>query len=73
MKIRHPEKINNPINKIKKKPDWIRTRIVDTQNYFKTKEIINKKKLHKNKICFPLTLDYIDRICGCFSFFCHLT
>jgi len=46
MKIRHPEKINNPINKIKKKPDWIRTRIVDTQNYFKTKEIINKKKLH---------------------------
>jgi len=46
MKLRHPEKINNPINPIKKKPNWIRTRILDTQNYFKTKEIINKKKLH---------------------------
>jgi len=46
MKLRHPEKINNPINLIKKKPNWIRTKIVDTKNYFKTKEIINKKKLH---------------------------
>ena len=46
MKFRHPEKINNPINPIKKKPAWIRTKILDTQNYFKTKEIINKKKLH---------------------------
>ena len=46
MKIRHPEKVNNPINLIKKKPNWIRTRILDTQNYFKTKGIINKKKLH---------------------------
>ena len=46
MKLRHPEKINNPINPIKKKPIWIRTKIYDTQNYFKTKETINKKKLH---------------------------
>tara|TARA_B100001123_G_scaffold427071_1_gene542113 strand:+ start:581 stop:1519 length:939 start_codon:yes stop_codon:yes gene_type:complete len=46
MKPRHPEKVNNPINLIKKKPNWIRTKILDTQNYFKTKEIINKKKLH---------------------------
>ena len=46
MKIRHPEKVNNAINPIKKKPNWIRTKILDTQNYFKTKEIINKKKLH---------------------------
>ena len=46
MKLRHPEKVNNPINPIKKKPNWIRTKILDTQNYFKTKEIINKKKLH---------------------------
>ena len=46
MKIRHPEKVNNPINLIQKKPNWIRTRILDTQNYFKTREIINKKKLH---------------------------
>jgi len=46
MVIRHPEKINKPVSPIKKKPSWIRTRIMDTQNYFKTKEIINKKKLH---------------------------
>jgi len=46
MIIRHPEKINNPTNPIKKKPIWIRTKILNTQNYFKTKEIINKKKLH---------------------------
>ena len=46
MNPRHPEKINNLINPIKKKPIWIRTKITDTQNYFKTKEIINKKKLH---------------------------
>ena len=46
MTARHPEKVNNPINPIKKKPSWIRTRILDSQNYFKTKEIINRKKLH---------------------------
>ena len=46
MPLRHPEKVNNPINPIKKKPAWIRTKILDTQNYFKTKEIINKKNLH---------------------------
>ena len=46
MKARHPEKVNNKINPIKKKPDWIRTKIIDTQNFFKTKEIINRKKLH---------------------------
>jgi lipoyl synthase len=46
MKVRHPEKINNPFNPIKKKPKWIRSKIINTQNYFKTKEIINKKKLH---------------------------
>jgi len=44
--IRHPEKVNNPINPIKKKPNWIRTKIIDTKNYFRTKEIVNNKKLH---------------------------
>ena len=46
MPLRHPEKANNPINPIKKKPKWIRTRILDSPNYFKTQELINKKKLH---------------------------
>ena len=43
MIIRHPEKVNNSINAIKKKPNWIRTKITDTENYFRTKEIINSK------------------------------
>ena len=46
MKLRHPEKVNNPINPIKKKPNWIRTKIIDSQNYFQTKLILNQKKLH---------------------------
>ena len=50
MTIRHPEKVNNRINPIKKKPIWIRTKILDSKNYFKTKEIINKKK---NLYCLP--------------------
>ena len=45
MKLRHPEKANNPINPIKKKPYWIKSKIVNTQNFFKTKEIINKNKI----------------------------
>ena len=46
MIVRHPEKVNNLTNPIKRKPHWIKTKIVDTKNYFKTKEIINIKKLH---------------------------
>ena len=46
MKARHPEKVNNPINLIKKKPYWIRSKILNSQNYLKTKEIISKQKIH---------------------------
>ena len=46
MVLRHPEKINKPTNPIKKKPKWIRSKIINSQNYFTTKEIINKKKLY---------------------------
>ena len=46
MKIRHPEKVNKPINQLKKKPSWIRSKIYNTQNFFITKEIVNRKKLH---------------------------
>ena len=46
MKIRHPEKINKPVNLIKKKPSWIRSRLINSQNFFLTKSIINKKKIH---------------------------
>ena len=45
MKIRHPEKINKPINPIKKKPSWIRSKISNSQEFFLTKSIVNKYKL----------------------------
>ena len=38
MTDRHPEKVNNVVTPLKKKPYWIRSKIIDTQNYFKTKE-----------------------------------
>jgi len=46
MKIRHPEKINKPVNFIKKKPSWIRSRLINSQNFFLIKSIINQKKIH---------------------------
>ena len=45
MKIRHPEKINKPINPIKKKPDWIRSKLLNSKEFFITKSVINKSKL----------------------------
>ena len=45
MKLRHPEKTNKPINPIKKKPEWIRSKIVDSKIFFETKKIINQNNL----------------------------
>tara|TARA_B100001029_G_scaffold179076_1_gene187350 strand:+ start:1179 stop:2123 length:945 start_codon:yes stop_codon:yes gene_type:complete len=44
-KIRHPEKINKPVNPIKKKPSWIRSKILDSKIFFETKQVINKNSL----------------------------
>ena len=33
---RHPEKVRNPINPIKKKPKWIRSKLIDSKEYFTT-------------------------------------
>jgi len=49
MKTRHPEKIKNIVNPLKKKPSWIRTKIINSEIFFKTKEIVNKNKL--NTVC----------------------
>ena len=49
MVIRHPEKINKASNPIKKKPKWIRSKILNSQNFFITKSIINKSNL--NTVC----------------------
>ena len=48
-KPRHPEKVNKPINPIKKKPSWIRSKILDTKIFFTTKEIVNRNNL--NTVC----------------------
>ncbi len=48
-KIRHPEKINKPVNPIKKKPKWIKSKIIDSQIFFKTKEVVNRNNL--NTVC----------------------
>ena len=45
-KPRHPEKVNKPYNPIKKKPSWIRSKVLDTQTFFNTKAIVNKNNLH---------------------------
>ena len=44
-KVRHPEKINKPINPIKKKPEWIRSKIIDSKVFFQTKQVVNKNNL----------------------------
>ena len=45
IKPRHPEKVNKPINPIKKKPDWIRSKIVDSKIFFQTKQVVNQNNL----------------------------
>ena len=44
-KIRHPEKVNKPINPIKKKPDWIRSKLTNSKEFFLTKTIVNNNNL----------------------------
>ena len=44
-KPRHPEKVKNPINPIKKKPDWIRSKLVNSREFFITKTVVNKSNL----------------------------
>ena len=45
MTIRHPEKVNKPINLIKKKPDWIKSKLVNSKEFFLTKKIVNQEKI----------------------------
>ncbi len=45
MTIRHPEKVNKPINPIKKKPKWIKSTLTNSQEFFLTKTIVNQHNL----------------------------
>ena len=42
---RHPEKVNKPINPIKKKPIWIRSKLLNSKEFFLTKTVVNKDNL----------------------------
>ena len=45
IKPRHPEKVNKPVNPIKKKPDWIRSKLTNSKEFFLTKTIVNQNNL----------------------------
>ena len=45
MKSRHPEKENKPVNPIKKKPEWIRSKLTNSKELFLTKTIVNNNNL----------------------------
>ena len=45
MKSRHPEKENKPVNPIKKKPEWIRSKLSNSKEFFLTKTIVNNNNL----------------------------
>ena len=44
-KFRHPEKQKNQINPIKKKPAWIKSKLLNSKEFFLTKSIVNQQKL----------------------------
>ncbi len=44
-KPRHPEKVNKPFNPIKRKPEWIRSKMLDSQVFFQTKKVVNQSNL----------------------------
>ena len=45
IKPRHPEKVKNQVNPIKKKPQWIRSKLINSREFFITKTVVNKSNL----------------------------
>jgi len=45
MKPRHPEKINKPTNPIKRKPAWIKSKLLNSKEFFLTKTVVNQNNL----------------------------
>lgn len=46
---RHPEKVNRPDNPPPRKPDWIRVRAPNSEEYFKTRTLM--RSLNLNTVC----------------------
>ena len=44
-KPRHPEKVNKPANSIKKKPEWIKSKLLNSREFFLTKTIVGQNNL----------------------------
>ena len=63
MKVRHPEKVNKPVNPIKRKPNWIKSKIINSKEFFITKSLINKSKLVINvKLAIAPNILYLNII-----------
>ena len=45
IKQKHPKKVNKPINPLKKKPERIRSKIINSKIFFETKKVVNQNKL----------------------------
>lgn len=45
-KYRHPEKRNNPVNPVLRKPDWIRVKAPTSKAYNETRKLMREKNLH---------------------------
>ena len=45
LRTRHPEKVNKPVNPIQRKPYWIKSKIVNSKEFFLTKSIVNQSNL----------------------------
>ncbi len=45
IKPRHPEKVNKPIAPIKKKPQWIKSKLLNSKEFFLTKTIVTQNNL----------------------------
>jgi len=44
--LRHPEKANNPLNPLLRKPDWIRVKAPTSEGYAETKRLMRALSLH---------------------------
>jgi lipoic acid synthetase len=44
-KPRHPEKVNKLANSIKKKPEWIKSKLLNSREFFLTKTIVSQNNL----------------------------
>ena len=43
--LRHPEKVKNPINPIKRKPNWIRVKAPNSSAYYETRSLMQELEL----------------------------